>query len=150
MANIDDYTVLEIIKKYEKIIGADTEELLLSVFLEKEKNYIKELANSEMQKIGLDKNDRRIRMLAICNIIAKNPEMNNDNEWKINILSNIYRKFSQTMNQKELAELKKLILGEKKFAVLKFNIDKNSGISDYEIITSENRTVKCLYDVGLN
>lgn len=139
MANIGDYTVLEIIKKYEKIIGADTEELLLSIFPEKEKNYIKGLANSEIQKIGLDKNDRRIRMLAICNIIAKNPEMNNDNEWKLNILSNIYRKFSQTMNPKELAELKKLILGEKKFAVLKFNIDKNSGISDYEIITRENR-----------
>lgn len=139
MANIDDYTVLEIIKKYEKIIGADTEELLLSIFPEKEKKCIKEIANTEIQKIGLDKNDRRIRMLAICNIIADNPDMNDDNEWKLNILSNVYRKFSQTMNPKELAELKKLILGEKKFAVLKFNIDKNSGISDYEIITSENR-----------
>ncbi len=138
MANIDDYTVLEIIKKYEKIIGEDVEELLLSFFSEKEKNYIKKLANTEVQKIGLDKNDKRMRMLAICNIIAKNPEMNNDNNWKLNILSNIYRKFSQSMKTKELAELKNLILGDRKFYIFKFYIG-NSNIIDYEIITNENR-----------
>lgn len=66
--------------------------------------------------------------------------MNNDNNFKMRIISNIYRNYSKVMGAKELSELKRMILGDKKYAILKFDIDDNSsGIYDYEIITKENR-----------
>lgn len=140
METINNYTVLQIIKKYKEIIGTNAEDILLRCVSETDKEYIKNLANENIKAIGLDKDDKVVRFATICSIIAGIPEMNNDNNLKLRIISNIYRDFSKVMGAKELSELKRMILGDKKYAILKFNIDdNNSGIYDYEIITKENR-----------
>lgn len=92
---------------------------------------------------------------AIANLIYKeidyqfslNRELNNDNNNKLAILSEIYKRFSKTMLPKEVEKLKALILGENSYAIYKFNSEKYKGIKDFELITREkSQKVKSIHN----
>ena len=137
MSTINDYTVLQLMEKYKQIIGIYYEDILLSFFSENEKKKIIEVANEGLKNIGLDKKDKNLRLETICTFIKRNSNINNDKDWKINILSNIYRRFSKSMKPKELKEIQDLLLDDNSFVILKFKDDDKNKICTFEIITRE-------------
>lgn len=132
MKDIKDYTVIELIEKYKAYIETDPEKILLSYFLDSEKRQIK-------KSLEFNSLSNKGKVKAITKLIMSNPFMNDEDSWKINIFFKIYRNFSSKMDSKELAELKKIILGDKEFAIIKVNDDINSNIPEYEIVTRENK-----------
>ena len=132
MKDIKDYTVIELIEKYKAYIETDPEKILLSYFLDSEKRQIK-------KSLEFNSLSNKGKVKAITKLIMSNPFMNDEDSWKINIFFKIYRNFSSKMGSKELAELKKIILGDKEFAIIKVNDDINSNIPEYEIVTRENK-----------
>lgn len=132
MKDIKDYTVIELIEKYKGYIETDPEKILLSYFLDPEKRQIK-------KTLEFNSLSNKGKIKALSNLIMRNSFMNDEDSWKINIIFKIYRNFSGKMDSKELAELKKVILGNKEFAIIKVKDDINSNIPEYEIITRENK-----------
>lgn len=132
MKDIKDCTIIELIEKYESYIEKDPEKILLGYFLETEKKQIRKTLNFNNLN-----NKGKIR--ALYKLISGNSFMNNDDSWKVNLICKIYRNFSSKMNSKELAELKRTLLADKEFVIVKLNDDINSKIPDYEIITKENK-----------
>lgn len=132
MKDIKDCTIIELIEKYESYIEKDPEKILLGYFLETEKKQIRKTLN-------LNNLNNKGKIRALYKLISGNSFMNNDDSWKVNLICKIYRNFSSKMNSKELAELKRTLLADKEFVIVKLNDDINSKIPDYEIITKENK-----------
>lgn len=145
MKYIDEYTVVDILNSYKKIIGADIEKVASLVFLDnsKKRRMFKEEMDGIMQEKGLDtKNDNydkfreEIVFNEIVNNFSLNIDLNYDNEVKLALLSEIYRRFAKKMTEKEKREITDTILGEKNsYAIFKYDSEEYDGISDYAIIT---------------
>lgn len=145
MKHIDEYTVVDILNSYKKIIGADIEKVASLVFLDnsKKRRMFKEEMDGIMQEKGLDtKNDNydkfreEIVFNEIVNNFSLNIDLNYDNEVKLALLSEIYRRFAKKMTEKEKREITDTILGEKNsYAIFKYDSEEYDGISDYAIIT---------------
>lgn len=135
MQKIGNYTVAQIIKKYEKIIETDIENFILDYFTEQGRKDIDEIVNAKIMMKGKNIKSERARIEVITEIIEEEPEINNNEKWKLYIIATLYKNLKNKMNSKELKSLEDLILGDKKYAVLEFNIGEN--IYDYEVVTKE-------------
>lgn len=163
MKSIEDYTVIEILEKYKKIIGKDIESIVYSTFFQSDRERIlmKKQIDDQMKKLGgLEKtnlNREEVAYKLIKFRLLNSEDVNKLNTAKLIILVEVYRRFASQMTEKEEKNLKNLILGEQAFTIYEYYHDKyaynndeknqNNTIYKYEIITRDKQEkVKSIYD----
>ena len=145
MAKIENYTVLDIINLYRKIIGNDIEKILYTIFpVEnsddndfKFKVDVKSKGMEELDEATYLRNRANIAYEELMNRLRLDLRSNNNANTKQVLVSEIYRRFSDRMNDKEEKIAKDIILQEKPYALYCYTSDKYKGLKEYMIITKE-------------
>lgn len=146
MKSYKDYTLAELLKVYKDIIGKDIEKITDMPFLANvnEINEMKKIIEQRMQKAGIsreDENYKQVRnefaFIIISNAISSNNNLNNNDNYKLALLSEIYRRYSKELPDREIKRLKETILAENLYAVYTCESSKYPGLKDYIIISKE-------------
>lgn len=145
--NINDYTVRELMEKYKDIIGDDIENFLCgSIYNEKKYNVIKE----NISRRTLRPTDKKERVRASYEILyemLEEEKLNTDINLKKQVLSEILKKYSNTIKARTRKEMKELILEGRDFEIYMIPNEKYEGLFKYEITTREEpKDIESIYD----
>lgn len=139
---IEDYTVLEIIEKYKEIMGTRINDIILNSFSKEFRREINKVVERKLKEKGVEifsKEYAEKKNVLLYEILERQikdiPNLNEDNEFKRRILSVIYVNRPSNMKEKDVRDIKTLVLGREPYRAIKINRDEN--IFSYEIITAD-------------
>lgn len=147
MENIKDYTTLQLLDMYKKIIGKDIEEIIYYTFFRENvsNNTIKKTIDKNVKEENKESERDEMAYKLITLELYQNPEVNNHENTKLTLLLEIYRRCVSRMSSKEVNKLEDLILAKDSFFIYEDyhdssnfdNLDKQNDdiIYKYEIVT---------------
>lgn len=145
MSKMENYTVIDIIKLYRKIVGNDIEKVLYTVFLDEDSRNLKMKIDRIANEKGLSISDKKTYLRTRANIVydeiiklfLNNANKNNNKKVKQILVSEVYRRYSDRMTSKEEKNAKEFILDGKEYGTYIYPSDKYKGLKERFIITKE-------------